>query len=94
MRPLSPSETSSILAQQLRGVQHASQLPAVERLETLGVPVEKIRAVALATDKPTADRGETEIIAWATHEWQVSEEDAVKLLNGVSFAEIKRSSLD
>jgi hypothetical protein len=94
MRPLSPSETSSILVHSLRGVQHPTQLPAVERLENLGVPVEKIRKVALATDQSAAESGEAEIIAWAAQDWKVSQEDALKLLNGCPVADVKRASLD
>jgi hypothetical protein len=94
-RPLSPSETTAILALKIQGVQHESQLPAVKRLTNLGVPPRDVQAVALAKTSEDVRHGEDKIISWATATWNADGDRALEVLNGHQpLAAVRQCSLD
>jgi hypothetical protein len=82
MKPLSVRENSGVLQLQIQGVQHRSQLPAVERLRSLGVPANLVQAAAMATTQKKFDSVEALIIVWAREEWKLDEESALRVLSG------------
>ena len=93
MDPLKTSETSQIIQARIEGLDVA-QVPAVNRLRSLGIPEDYIESAvtAKAESRRTSlspedlqldyDHAEGEIIAWGMRQWEVSQENALLILNG------------
>ena len=90
MKPLSPSENSSLLLLRIQGVQHKSQLPAVERLREIEVPENLIGAATMAQTQEEMDAAEEAIIQWASFRSGHTHEDVLKMLNGSMWAAWRR----
>lgn len=84
MKSLSPSENTHLLGLRIRGVQHESQLLAVERLRKLGVPENLISDAVMATTQEEMDAADEAIIQWTSDAYGQSQESALLILNGAS----------
>lgn len=78
---LKSSETRTGLQAKIEGVE-VPQIPAINRLRSLGVPERLIAAVTSARSQRACNSATDAIVAWSREAWELSEEDTLLVLNG------------